>query len=402
MRATIKFQLIIFVLLTVALNLAGQRPIKIDLTKATEKDLLMSDVFKKVEYIPLETTSECLLKNPVIYVTEKYIITTDFLHSAYLFNRKDGKFIREISRKGQGPNEYSFRIIEKYGFNEQENILFADNINKWKGIDIETNKVVLSVVKPEYKHAKQKKYEAIRNPWKISKNEFIGYTNNATGKCPYKLVVFDENGIVKKEYPNNLFYKKSTIDSPYNTGIFYKYEDKLYFKELDGNDTIFQITPERLIPHIIFELGENKVSYEKSKTETEKINGIPISYINNEGKYSIYFPCETNRHIFFNCFINGKYGPKGSFPGYYDKIKKQTYSARNSKIQAFINDKDEYFDFYPQTMNMKGELAGSIEPEKLIEYYTTHDKNKLSSKGKDILSIIKEDDNPIVVIATPF
>ena len=108
-------------------GLAQPNPIeiKIDPKNMPEGDLRMSDLIESVEYIPLETTDECLIGDGVRYdFNDEYIIAGD-LHgeAVYLFNRK-GKFIRAIGGKGPGPQEFTY--IGKLWINsEDQNILVS-------------------------------------------------------------------------------------------------------------------------------------------------------------------------------------------------------------------------------------------------------------------------------------
>lgn len=71
----------------------------------------MSDIIKEIEYVPLETNSECLIAgirawslsdDNIIVMSEKTMLK---------FSRS-GKFIQRISRRGHGPGEY----IKLYDF----------------------------------------------------------------------------------------------------------------------------------------------------------------------------------------------------------------------------------------------------------------------------------------------
>jgi hypothetical protein len=185
----------------------AQNPIVINVLQAKEDVIRMSTFFNDVEYVKLETTKACLLKSPYIHVTEKYIIAIDGLGPAFLFDRKTGKFIHEISKKGPGPKEYKFVVIAP-AFDEKRNILFVSNWNSWKAIDIVTNEVILSIT-PPFVHYGGEKYQGIFNPYILSDGKYLGYTNNWTGNSPFILVIFNENGEVLKEYPNYIFFKRS-------------------------------------------------------------------------------------------------------------------------------------------------------------------------------------------------
>lgn len=74
--------------------------------KEMDEALPLSKVVEDVEFIPLETTEECLLDD---YLKNITITTTDIIvydyNRAYRFDRK-GKFINAIGKRGQGPGEY--------------------------------------------------------------------------------------------------------------------------------------------------------------------------------------------------------------------------------------------------------------------------------------------------------
>ena len=74
--------------------------------KSLDISVMMKD---SIEVIKLETTDSCLIGfiNKISF-TDKYILVSDARVSQkiYLFD-KEGKFIRYISNKGNGPGEYS-------------------------------------------------------------------------------------------------------------------------------------------------------------------------------------------------------------------------------------------------------------------------------------------------------
>lgn len=387
------------VLLTLLLSLSGKannNELVINVANAVEGEIRMSQLFENdIEYVRLETTKDCLLVQASIYVTKQYIIAVNMSSvtgGAYLFDRKTGKFIKEISSRGPGPDEYSFMSLSSNAFNEKYNILFFDDLKQWKGFDIETNKLVIKVKNPAFKrkYAIEKKYRNINNIHILEENVFAGYTNNVTGKCPYKLVLFDREGEIIKEFPNYIFYEKMGMDEPFNEGIFYRYNNSLYFKE-EYNDTIFKVTKKELYPHIILDLG----SKAKQPPNGElKINSISIA--KGSGGWSVSSVKETNKCVFFSGHIDREANDNRDsfFFGYYDKIKNKTYLT-NKKI---INDIDGFPDIIPQKLNFDGEFSYALNPEVLINYSENNNINKIQYKIDDFFNI-REDDNPIVVIA---
>lgn len=72
-----------------------------------EKEIVLQD-FMDVEYIPLETTDEFITQGTVLSIGDKYILIKNYVNDGniYVFDRKTGKGIRKINRKGQGGEEY--------------------------------------------------------------------------------------------------------------------------------------------------------------------------------------------------------------------------------------------------------------------------------------------------------
>ena len=76
-----------------------------------QEEILTGDFITSLTYIPLETTPECLINNkPDITLTEKYIIIKTVWNKErkiLLFDRLNGKFIRQIGHFGKDPGGYS-------------------------------------------------------------------------------------------------------------------------------------------------------------------------------------------------------------------------------------------------------------------------------------------------------
>jgi len=94
---------------------------KIDLRKGLdnrEQQFVLSDFVRDLEFVPLETSQECLLSD--IYelkVTNDFILISD--RKKLLKFGKDGRFIQRIGRTGKGPSEHGRNI--KFNVNEHTN-----------------------------------------------------------------------------------------------------------------------------------------------------------------------------------------------------------------------------------------------------------------------------------------
>jgi hypothetical protein len=76
-------------------------------TDYPEKELILQD-FMDVEYIPLETNDEFVTQGKVMAVGTEIILITNWINDGdlFVFDRKTGKGLRKINRKGQGGEEY--------------------------------------------------------------------------------------------------------------------------------------------------------------------------------------------------------------------------------------------------------------------------------------------------------
>ena len=83
--------------------------IQIDLESEQVQDSLAFSLFvDSMTSIPLETTDDCLLDGirDVIIEDTLLIVLSDDRDAVYFFNRQ-GKYLRKIARRGNGPNAFS-------------------------------------------------------------------------------------------------------------------------------------------------------------------------------------------------------------------------------------------------------------------------------------------------------
>lgn len=272
----------------ISLSIKAQEFIEIDvLSVGTIAD---GEKLLSVEFVPLEMTSDCLIRpGSNYYLTESYIIVSYLTKWAFLFDRKSGHFLHEIGHYGQGPGEYTGFWLTS-GFSEKEQLLYVWEFVRWKGYDIKTGKLKRVLKMPDKKYT-------IQNPYLYKPGVYLGYTNNTTGKTPYKMVAFDKNGAVSKIYPN---YDEVELDikkdgTPINAGLFYEYGANTYF-HAPGTDSLFRVTETKLVPY---------ASFKHPKEMSIEVLG------------------ETKRFIVFKSFMKMQCRIV-----FYDKIKNMLYGSR--------------------------------------------------------------------------
>ena len=99
--------------------------ITVDVSKSyPEKELILQD-FMDLEYIRLETTDEFLTQGVVMAVGTEIILISNRVNDGniFVFERKTGKGLRKINRKGQGGEEYLY--ITEIVLDEDNNEMFV-------------------------------------------------------------------------------------------------------------------------------------------------------------------------------------------------------------------------------------------------------------------------------------
>ena len=91
--------------------------------------ITMSEFVDSVKFIALEETDESLIKslNKIIFTAE-YVIVVDREQGIIFFFDKNGKYIKKISQKGQGPGEYT--SIASCMLDEKQQLIIYDILAK--------------------------------------------------------------------------------------------------------------------------------------------------------------------------------------------------------------------------------------------------------------------------------
>jgi len=97
--------------------------INVDINKTESLDI--SETAKIVDIISLELTDNSMIKEiSKIYATNQFILIIDLVKSdIFLFNKSDGKFIRNIGQRGQGPGEYI--MLNDVFLDEETELIYA-------------------------------------------------------------------------------------------------------------------------------------------------------------------------------------------------------------------------------------------------------------------------------------
>jgi len=218
----------------------------------------LSEIAGEINKISLELTDESLIGTimRVIY-TGDYLIIYDSNGPKVLIFDSQGKFIRQIGRKGQGPGEYI--IIGDIAFDCSENIIF---------ISTSGNKILCYNIDGVFLHE-----------YKIYPPEYIYFQDGYLCLLSTRYGIKSENGFLnqtmlyrmdKKCNPVDSFLVKSVlIDNPFVGSTFPRKD----FVSQVSSQTFFYypvLTPEPIVRDTLYELkGSDMIPFLKLRFSDE-------------------------------------------------------------------------------------------------------------------------------------
>jgi len=349
--------------------------IKLKEAFANRKSITINDISINFEYVRLETKDECLTGTRLaVYSNDQYLIAID-RKKILLFDRKDGKFIREIGHMGNGPGEYS-RTYNVMPFNEGKNIVYAGRNKKRYGYSLDGQlKDTLSIP------------ELVSEIGNIDDNIFAAFLPDYQGGEKNKIIIFNHKDSLLKTFPNYLSAPKTLSFFVWNPNSwFYKLNKQLYFYQL-FNDTLFHVKTNSITPRYVFNMGPYSPPYEmKTSPKFEPDKYFVMQTIQESSKYLF---CSFN----FN---------KKNYTAIFDKNKRTTvvndYSPESG--HGFINNINDFVPLEFSSINEKDEFICTIDAYKIKLWFEENPEkiNQLPEYLKN-LNNIQETNNPVIIIA---
>ena len=368
-----------------------------------------SDIFSSIELIPLETSEACLL-DIVPYPTLLFkdgLIFMSGNHRLYAFDRT-GKFLNQIGERGQGPGEYQY--TSDVFFDSDKLSIYIEDMHKIIEYDF-TGKYIRSFPIPIIDG------EPLSICSYVGDNVFIGEIQY-NGKNKYKYFLFNQYGDTIKCFPNHIFFDRvRPFASNFGVAKAPMRVNNLLFLKDNVNDTIYVLSDSTLQPAFVFGLG--KYTFPKEYLENhEKFqllqNAITFTTIMGMPNYFFYrtvlpesFSGPKSKPV-YNYITNQYSSSDRAVYGLYN-IKKNTNILLDSDEylqKGFINDINGGLSIIPRFYVGNNIVVDVWYPEEmkemLTEEYFANQKIKDShahQKLKEILKNLKEDDNPVVVVA---
>lgn len=369
-----------------------------------------SDCFEEIEYIPLETTDSCLIGRGanVQLIQDKLLITTS-QKQCFLFERKNGKFIRSIGHVGNNPGGYS--SVDCW-VDEPSGLIYFPG---WNG------QLVCYNVDGSYvgniKIPGESSGWSMTNYNYLAGDTLIGFYHNITGNEKRRILFFNKNGeeiitlpneqsapafeinqlsVLNSELAQNLFgafggntillteAKDTDIASVIVLGNsqFWHLGNHTYFKEV-YNDTIYRIEGTGLLPDRVIHLGDLHWEYAERYAKTQDKNIFISQVLENE-------------HCLLLRFITRMFGNenKNIYNAVYNKQSKKLLVSELK--EGIVDDLTHFIPLQPAGVSARGEFCSIIPAESISEWFDTNPDD--SNKQIRMIKNVREDDNPVVVL----
>ncbi|MDR1122240.1 MAG: 6-bladed beta-propeller [Dysgonamonadaceae bacterium] len=268
-----------------------------------------SEFAKDITYIPMETNEKSIFGGkhaPIYNITEKHIFAGDMMF------RRDGRFVRQLGKKGQGPGEYLLALGMAVD-EEREEFYVNDNFHREIFIyDFNNN------FKKKVKgHPRGSAIKLLGNGKIMLFSDSYGFFDDY---FEYKIIDTNTEEIV---YTRTPFGLKET--DPLG-GLVWNYNHRMFYYE-SFKDTIYSlIDGEVSEPTYLINQGKYKCPEKKSSADT----------FNPENYIRIGQIVECDRFLFFSLRLHNNL-----YYAAYDKTNREVKLNEFSKF--FNNDIDGGF-----------------------------------------------------------
>ncbi|MBQ4056530.1 MAG: 6-bladed beta-propeller [Bacteroidaceae bacterium] len=360
----------------------------------TDEIAIDTDEIKHIEYVPLELTDDdASLVGHIqdIVLTEDYIyVLTLEEFKVFQFDRQ-GKYVRTITRQGNGPGElqsvgrtmWTDEAGEKIYISNGEGIQVFSSEGQFER-QIKRGERLVSYA---YGNGLDWVTEIATEYAPIDRSYFFGigtFRYNADNSC--------DTLQLKKDFGDTSVVPLS--ETIFLNGRFMDCSDG-YRYNVACNDTLFTISPEGIAPYLLLDRGPS----------SDEVKKYYFTHKNDVHKEMIYLQhaCETPRHIYFRFFYNERF--------YILSYEKETHKILCNQTKfTFQNMKD--FDTFMTCPGIENDVNGGLpiwfmhwNPEANIAVQTTSGatlawmkEERMIKNLPDCLKDYPEDGNPVVAI----
>ena len=281
--------------------------------------------------IQLQTTKECLISEILrLYFVNNTIIVYD--QKKVLVFDKQGKFIREIGKKGRGSEEYTQLTC----------MWFDEKTNQIEIFDLVRSTMLIYNIEGELLETKKSD---------ISFTAFAKRPEGYFAYCPfvnqesskgYNLFLLND----KLQLTEHKFLPtKNNFDRAIYTENFTQNNHELFFRH-DMNDTIYKIVGKQVKPYLYVDFGKHKVPYHESSKMINKKLFEEQTYFNAPSFIGKINNVLINNNALMFRFSKIKLGPGPLYTGMYHRASDsiQFHDRFTTKIFGVSRTYPEYLD----------------------------------------------------------
>ena len=354
----------------------------VDVTRSyPQKELILQD-FMDVEYIALETGGEFYTQGVVLDVGNEIIVVRNNVSDGdiFIFDR-NGKGLRKINRRGQGPEEYI--SITGLTLDEDNGEMFVRDAKGIIVYDLYGNFLRRFPLSNNVFYSSFKNYD--REHLICGKTPFQ-VDEKTTESQPCSIISKKDGSIVKdiQIHFKQAVNTRAVADGEEQMVVFLPsmlksiipYHDSWVITEL-SSDTVFRLLPDfSIIPFMARTPSIHSMNPE--------VFLLPVIHTDR------YYFIETLRKQIER------------IPGFFQR-KKLIYDRLEKTIYLYTVCNDDYttpktFEFslgLSSNMNNKIAYLQKLEAIDLVEAY---EKGQLKGKLKEIAAGLKEEDNPVIML----
>jgi len=359
--------------------------ITIDVSKNYPQKELMVQDFMDVEYIPLETTDEFLTQGVVMAVGTEIILITNRINDGdiFVFDRKTGKGLRKINRKGEGGEEYVY--IAEIVLDEINNEMFV--------IGYSGSKIPVYDLYGNFKRSiKVGDANSHTSTFNYDRENLISYIPDNSMEDslniihPYYLIFSKQDGSITRE-----------ISIPFN-------EIKMPIAR-DGEDwavavpdAVYQITPN--LGNWVFMDTSSDTVYHYLPDDNRTIPFIvrtPSIHAMDPPEVFLMPTILTDSYYFMKAlkaefnFTTGRGFPVSTLM--YDKQENALFTPKI--YNGDYTSKKEVYMMSRQPLDHENATWQSLQAHELVEAYG---KGELKGKLKEIVANLDEESNPVIML----
>jgi hypothetical protein len=291
--------------------------LKIDINGVVEY-IDLSGIFTKVDYIPLETSPQCLIGSidKMAVNGNRFFILDQQTLSVLIFDT-EGRFIHKIMQVGRGPHEYE--TLTNFFLDVENNRIILDAVSRFLYFDLDT-----------YAFIKEER-AAVKSECAYLGNEtFAYYLKNAVWNGEYNLFADRQGQVVYQHLPIPKELNGFTFSKGYN------------FSQPDENGDVFFI---EMFHDVVYRLNADSmtvawyIDFGKNRLPDGFFNNIPREDWGKQLVKSTYCNLVGDfvRTDHINCFNFNHNGEVISYINLYKRKEEFLFRGQNNDL-SFIGD----------------------------------------------------------------